>query len=95
MEQGSFKYRNEVLILKYFTREPGWDRRGHTITTLAPFLRRIVVQDGWVALLFRKGKFQRLLKPGQHFAFGWRIDLQDVDVTECPLVVGGKEVLID
>lgn len=57
------------------------------------FVRRVEVQDGRVALLFRTGRYVRELKAGSHWLFGWSLRTQEVDVREAALTVQGQEVL--
>jgi regulator of protease activity HflC (stomatin/prohibitin superfamily) len=60
---------------------------------VAPLVRRVIVQDGREALLFRAGRFLRVLPAGVHWVAGWGIRVQEVDVREATLMVAGQEVL--
>jgi regulator of protease activity HflC (stomatin/prohibitin superfamily) len=56
-------------------------------------VRRIVVVDGREALLYRGGRFIRVLTAGTHWVAGWKIGTVELDVREATLNVIGQEVL--
>jgi regulator of protease activity HflC (stomatin/prohibitin superfamily) len=60
---------------------------------LAAVLRRFIVNDGCESLLFRGGRFVRVLKPGTHWVLGQKTVVRHVDVREAALTVAGQEVL--
>lgn len=59
----------------------------------APLFRRIIVFDGCEVLLYRNGRYVRVLKAGTHWVFGWKINSVELDVREATLNVIGQEVL--
>ena len=56
-------------------------------------VRRIIVVDGREALLYRGGRFVRVLTAGTHWVYGWQIGKVELDVREANLTVVGQEVL--
>lgn len=59
----------------------------------ATYVRRIIVVDGREALLYRGGRYLRVLTSGTHWVFGWKIGKVELDVREATLTVVGQEVL--
>ncbi len=60
---------------------------------LATAIQRIIVVDGREALLYRGGRFVRVLKAGTHWVFGWKVGKVELDIREANLTVVGQEVL--
>lgn len=56
-------------------------------------IRKVTVQDGRVALLFRNGKYQWELQAGSHWIFGWNTRIQEIDTRESALAIAGQEML--
>ena len=59
----------------------------------ATSIQRIIVVDGREALLYRGGRFVRVLTAGTHWVFGWKIGKVELDIREANLTVVGQEVL--
>jgi regulator of protease activity HflC (stomatin/prohibitin superfamily) len=59
----------------------------------ATSIQRIIVVDGREALLYRGGRFVRVLTAGTHWVSGWKIGKVELDVREANLTVFGQEVL--
>jgi len=62
-------------------------------TALKKFRLAIVIQDGFVGLLYHKGKLIEVLAPGRHVRWGRHFTRQIYDVRKASLVVAGQEVL--
>jgi regulator of protease activity HflC (stomatin/prohibitin superfamily) len=56
-------------------------------------LRRAVIHESHVGLLYRHGRFERLLGPGGHWLIGPGHEVVPVDLRRRLLVVSGQEVL--
>ncbi|ATB35737.1 hypothetical protein CYFUS_001151 [Cystobacter fuscus] len=54
---------------------------------------KVVVPEGFTALLYRQGRFVRVLNPGAHWMPRWGHDTQRVDMRQRNLTVPGQEVL--
>jgi len=59
----------------------------------ATAIQRIIVVDGREALLYRGGRFIRVLTAGTHWVYGWKIGKVELDIREANLTVVGQEVL--
>jgi regulator of protease activity HflC (stomatin/prohibitin superfamily) len=59
----------------------------------ATSLQRIIVVDSQEALLYRGGRYVRVLTAGTHWVYGWKISKVELDVREANLTVVGQEVL--
>jgi regulator of protease activity HflC (stomatin/prohibitin superfamily) len=59
----------------------------------AALVRKVVVREGFVALLYRQGRFVRALKPGAHRMPRRGFSTELVDVRQRVLTVPGQEVL--
>lgn len=51
----------------------------------ATSIRRIIVVDGREALLYRGGRYVRVLTAGTHWVYGWKIGKVELDVREANL----------
>ena len=56
-------------------------------------IRRVTVHETEVGLLYRKGRFERLLAPGRHWLAGSHVRVTRVDTRRRLLTVGSQEVL--
>src|SRR6185503_9352135 len=52
-----------------------------------------IVSEGYVTLLYHKGRFVRVLAPGRHVHWGRHFTYHWVDVRKASLAVAGQEVL--
>jgi len=52
-----------------------------------------IVSEGYVALLYHKGKFARVLNAGRHVHWGRKFTVRWVDVRRASLLVPGQDVL--
>lgn len=52
-----------------------------------------IVSEGYVGLLYHKGKFVRMLAPGRHVYWGRKFTIRWVDVRRASLLVPGQDVL--
>jgi len=59
----------------------------------ATLIQRIIVVDGREALLYRGGRYVRILTTGTHWVFGWKICKVELDVREANLTIAGQEIL--
>ena len=59
----------------------------------AALVRKVVVREGFVTLLYRQGRFVRVLKPGAHRVPRRGFSTELVDVRQRVLTVPGQEVL--
>ena len=60
-----------------------------SVLLVATITRRFVVVDGREALLYRGGRFVRVLTAGTHWVVGWKIGTVELDVREATLNVIG------
>ena len=60
---------------------------------LAQFRRAFLVPEGYVGLLYHKGKFARVLAPGRHVHWGRHFTIRWVDVRRASLLIAGQDVL--
>jgi regulator of protease activity HflC (stomatin/prohibitin superfamily) len=60
---------------------------------LAQFRRALLVAEGYVGLLYHKGKFVEVLRPGRHIRWGRHYTLDAQDVRKASLLVAGQDVL--
>ncbi len=56
-------------------------------------IRRVTIHETEVGLLYRKGRFERLLASGRHWLFGSHVRVNRVDMRRRLLTVGSQEVL--
>ncbi len=56
-------------------------------------VRKVVVREGFATLLYRQGRFVRVLKPGAHWIPRRGFSVEPVDVRQRVLTVPGQEVL--
>jgi len=56
-------------------------------------VRRHVVQDGHVGLLYRSGRLVATLRPGPHWKLGWRSRVVPIDTRSQAMDLSGQEVL--
>ena len=56
-------------------------------------IRHITIHETQVGLLYRKGRFERLLEPGRHRLTGRQISVTRIDTRRRLLTVGSQEVL--
>jgi regulator of protease activity HflC (stomatin/prohibitin superfamily) len=56
-------------------------------------VRKVVVREGFVTLLYRQGRFVRVLKPGAHWMPRRGFSTEPVDMRQRVLTVPGQEVL--
>ena len=52
-----------------------------------------IVSEGYVGLLYHKGKFARVLAPGRHVHWGRQFTIRWVDVRRASLLIAGQDVL--
>src|SRR5688500_356538 len=52
-----------------------------------------IVSEGYVGLLYHKGKFVRVLAPGRHVHWGRHFTIRWVDVRRASLLIAGQDVL--
>jgi regulator of protease activity HflC (stomatin/prohibitin superfamily) len=52
-----------------------------------------IVSEGYIGLLYRKGRFVRVLAPGRHVHWGRHITIRWVDVRRAALLIAGQDVL--
>jgi regulator of protease activity HflC (stomatin/prohibitin superfamily) len=52
-----------------------------------------IVSEGYVGLLYHKGKFVRALAPGRHVHWGRHFTIRGVDVRRASLLIPGQDVL--
>src|SRR5690349_1095252 len=57
------------------------------------FYRAFLVPEGYVGLLYHKGKFVELLCSGRHIRWGWHYMVNVQDTRKTSLLVAGQEVL--
>ena len=60
---------------------------------LAQFRRAFLVPEGYVGLLYHKGKFVEVLRAGRHIRWGRHYTLDAQDVRKTSLLVAGQDVL--
>jgi regulator of protease activity HflC (stomatin/prohibitin superfamily) len=63
------------------------------VAAYAALMRKVVVREGFAALLYRQGRFVRVLKPGAHWMPRRGFSTELVDVRQRALTVPGQEVL--
>lgn len=56
-------------------------------------IHRATIHETEIGLLYRKGRFERLLAPGRHWLFGSHVRVNRVDTRRRLLTVGSQEVL--
>jgi regulator of protease activity HflC (stomatin/prohibitin superfamily) len=64
-----------------------------TAVTVLNSRRAFLVQQGFVGLLYHKGKFVELLNPGRHIRWGRFYSQNLIDLRKSVLAVAGQEVL--
>src|SRR5690349_1521767 len=52
-----------------------------------------IVSEGYVGLLYHKGKFVRLLAPGRHVHWGRHFTIRWVDLRRASQLIAGQDVL--
>jgi len=60
---------------------------------LAVFRKEFVVENGFSGLLYRRGKFKALLKPGKHIRWGRHYRVVPVDTRRMLINAPGQEVV--
>jgi len=63
------------------------------VAFVASTMHRFTIHEGFVGLLYRKGKFLRQLQPGEHTFFGRGYKVEDVDLRRQSTIVAGQELL--
>src|SRR2546427_7308374 len=63
------------------------------LTNLHKIRRAFVVPEGYVGLLYHKGKFVKVLSAGRHIRWGRHFTLGAQDMRKTSLLVAGQEVL--
>lgn len=56
-------------------------------------VQNFTVNEGFVGLLYRRGRFLRILPPGRHRLFGYGYDMNVVDGRKTQITVPGQDVL--
>jgi regulator of protease activity HflC (stomatin/prohibitin superfamily) len=56
-------------------------------------IRHVTIHETQLGLLYRKGRFERLLEPGRHRLIGAQVSVARVDTRRRLLTVGSQEVL--
>lgn len=64
-----------------------------TCGLLKDFRRAFLVLEGYVGLLYHKGKFQEVLAAGRHVRWGRHYNVEGQDLRKTFMVVAGQEVL--
>ena len=57
------------------------------------FRRAFLVPEGYVGLLYHKGKFAEVLRAGEYIRWGRKLTLGVADLRKTSLLVAGQEVL--
>src|ERR1051326_6746789 len=60
---------------------------------LKQFRRAFLVPEGYVGLLYHKGKFIEVLNAGRHIRWGLHYNLDAQDLRKTSLIVAGQDVL--
>ncbi len=63
------------------------------VAVLGKVRRAFLVPEGYVGLLYHKGKFQEILPAGRHIRWGCHFTLGAQDLRKTSLLVAGQEVL--
>ena len=63
------------------------------VTNLPKIRHAFLVPEGYVGLLYHKGKFMKALNAGRHIRWGRHFTLGVQDIRKTSLLVAGQEVL--
>ena len=82
---------NQILIV--FALAIGLMLVTFALNKLAQFRRAFLVPEGYVGLLYHKGKFAETLGAGRHIRWGRHFTIDPQDIRKASLLVAGQDVL--